>query len=133
MSIELFEHNKTAYKSAVAMLAEIGKAAVIHPTGTGKSFIGFKLCEDNPDKTVCWLSPSRYIFGTQLENLKKTGADVPKNIKFFTYAKLTYMSDEEIAEIAPDTIILDEFHHCGAEIWGSCVDTFLNMYKNTQF
>lgn len=71
MSIELFEHNQTAYESAVAMLAETGKAAVIHPTGTGKSFIGFKLCEDNPDKTVCWLSPSDYIFRTQLENLKR--------------------------------------------------------------
>ena len=71
MSISLFEHNQTAYNAAVSMLAEVGKAAVVHPTGTGKSFMGFKLCEDNPDKTVCWLSPSAYIFQTQLENLKK--------------------------------------------------------------
>ena len=69
MAMNLFEHNKTAYKAAVHMLDERGKAAVIHPTGTGKSFIGFKLCEDNPDKTICWLSPSRYIYQTQLENL----------------------------------------------------------------
>ncbi|MDE5993051.1 MAG: hypothetical protein K2G87_08385 [Oscillospiraceae bacterium] len=67
MSIELFEHNQAAYESAVAMLAETGKAAVIHPTGTGKFFIGFKFCEDNPDKTVCWLSPGDYIFRTQLK------------------------------------------------------------------
>ena len=39
MAIKLFEHNQQAYKSVVAMLAETGKAAVIHPTGTGKSFI----------------------------------------------------------------------------------------------
>lgn len=130
MSIDLFEHNKTAYESAAAMLAETGRAAVIHPTGTGKSFIGFKLCEDNPDKTVCWLSPSEYIFRTQLENLKKTGAEVPQNIKFFTYAKLVYMSDDELAEIAPDIVVLDEFHRCGAEIWGSRVNSFLDMYKN---
>ena len=58
MSIDLFEHNEKAYISAVSMLSETGKAAIIHPTGTGKSFIGFKLCEDNPDKVVCWLSPS---------------------------------------------------------------------------
>ena len=43
MAIRLFEHNQTAYNAAVAMLAETGKAAVIHPTGMGKSFIGFKL------------------------------------------------------------------------------------------
>lgn len=128
MSIELFEHNQTAYEAAVAMLAETGKAAVIHPTGTGKSFIGFKLCEDNPDKTVCWLSPSEYIFRTQLENLKKTGAEVPENIKFFTYAKLAYMSDEEFAEIIPDVFLCDEFHRCGSEIWGTRVNTLLKMY-----
>lgn len=91
--INLFEHNQTAYESAAAMLSVTGKAAVIHPAGTGKSFIGFKLYEDNPEKNVCWLSPSDYIFRTQLENLKKTGAEIPQNIKFFTYAKLTYMSD----------------------------------------
>ena len=64
----LYEHNRIAYEAAVSMLARTGRAAVIHPTGRGKSFIGFKLCEDNPDKVVLWLSPSEYIFRTQLEN-----------------------------------------------------------------
>ncbi len=53
------------------MLSETGKAAAVHPTGTGKSYIGFKLCEQFPDKTICWLSPSEYIFNTQPENLKQ--------------------------------------------------------------
>ena len=75
MAMHLYEHNQQAYEAAVHMLAERGKAAVIHPTGTGKSFIGFKLCEDNPDKTVCWLSPSRYIYQTQLENLREVSED----------------------------------------------------------
>ena len=110
------------------MLAETGKAAVIHPTGTGKSFIGFKLCEDNPDKTVCWLSPSEYIFRTQFETLKKTGAEVPQNIKFFTYSKLTYMSDEKLAEIAPDIVVLDEYHRGSAVVWQKRLMKFLNMY-----
>lgn len=65
MAMHLYEHNKTAYEASARMPAERGKAAVIHPTGTGKSFIGFKLCEDTPDKTICWLSPSRYIYQTQ--------------------------------------------------------------------
>lgn len=130
MSIELFEHNKTAYESAVAMLAETGKVAIIHPTGTGKSFIGFKLCEDNPEKNVCWLSPSDYIFRTQLENLKKTGAEIPQNIKFFTYAKLMYMSDDELAEIAPDMYVIDEIHRVGAPQWQRRVNILLNMYPN---
>ena len=41
MAICLYEHNQSAYRAAEAMLSSEGKAAVIHPTGTGKSFIGF--------------------------------------------------------------------------------------------
>ncbi len=131
MGISLFEHNDAAYKAAVKMLDEKGKAAVIHPTGTGKSFIGFKLCEDNPNAVVCWLSPSEYIFKTQVENLEKAGGSINENVKFFTYSKLIFMSDEEISEIKPEYIILDEFHRCGAEIWGKSVLKLLEMYKHT--
>ena len=131
MAMQLFEHNKTAYNAAVTMLSERGKAAVIHPTGTGKSFIGFKLCEDNPDKTICWLSPSKYIYQTQLENLAETSDGYqPENVKFYTYAKLMNVTKDEIAEIQPDYIILDEFHRCGAELWGAGVDAVLKAYPD---
>ena len=129
--IKLFEHNETAYISAIQMLTETGKAAVIHPTGTGKSFIAFKLCYDNANKKICWLSPGEYIFKTQCENLTATGSAVPNNIAFFTYAKLMLMSDAELEEIKPDYIILDEFHRCGAEMWGQGVKRLLNLYSDT--
>lgn len=131
MPMHLFLHNQTAYEAAVRMLAERGKAAVIHPTGTGKSFIGFKLCEDDPDKTICWLSPSRYIYQTQLENLAETSDGYqPENVKFYTYAKLMNADDDEITDIKPDYIILDEFHRCGAEFWGRGVDKLLKTYPD---
>jgi len=44
----LFEHNRKAYKAALCLMQETGRAAVIHPTGTGKSFLAFKLCVDHP-------------------------------------------------------------------------------------
>lgn len=50
MSIELFSHNQSAFESALEMLDSVGKAAVVHPTDTGKSYIGFKLCETFPEK-----------------------------------------------------------------------------------
>lgn len=131
MAIKLFSHNAVAYNSAIAMLAEKGQAAIIHPTGTGKSFIGFKLCEDNPDKIICWLSPSKYIFETQLENLKTASNGwTPENIKFCTYAKLMEMTAEQIQEFSPDYIILDEFHRCGAEMWGMGVQRLLGSFED---
>ena len=129
--ISLFSHNETAYNAAEEMLVETGKAAIIHPTGTGKSFIGFKLCETHADETVCWLSPSSYIFETQIENLKKiTGGYAPENITFFTYAKLMLMEQSELDEVPADYIILDEFHRAGAEMWGEGVQKLLKTYPN---
>lgn len=77
---------------------------MIHSTGTGKSFIAFKLCEDHPEKMICWLSPSSYIFKTQRKNLNNAGGDL-ENIRFFTYARLINMTPDEIAAIQPDCII----------------------------
>ena len=131
MSIKLFEHNQTAFDDALEMLEETGKAAVVHPTGTGKSYIGFKLCEQFPDKIICWLSPSEYIYKTQLENLKEDSDGwQPENVKFFTYAKLMLMTEVELQEIQPNFIILDEFHRCGAEMWGDGVNRLLEMYPD---
>ena len=131
MGITLFQHNEDAYKAALSLFAEIGKAAIIHPTGTGKSFIAFKLCEDFPDKTICWLSPSEYIFKTQIENLKAVSDGYePENIVFLTYAKLMGLDENELKEISPDYIVLDEFHRCGAEMWGKGVLNLLDMYPD---
>ncbi len=128
MAIELFRHNQDAYTAAVQMLRTTGKAAVIHPTGTGKSFIAFKLCEDHPEKTICWLSPSSYIFKTQLENVKNAGGNDLDNIRFITYARLINMTPDEISAIQPDYIVLDEFHRCGAEMWGLGVKNLLSAF-----
>ncbi len=131
MAVSLFEHNEKAYRSALKMLEQTGRAAIVHPTGTGKSFIGFKLCEDFSDKVVCWLSPSEYIFRTQLENLAEVSDGYqPRNVKFFTYARLMNLSDKEIVEIQPDYIVLDEFHRAGAEEWGKGVQKLLSAYKS---
>ena len=43
------------------MMEQYGKAAIAHLTGTGKSYIAFKLIENNPEKVVIWLSPGAYI------------------------------------------------------------------------
>lgn len=131
MAIELYAHNRDAYEAVKAMLYDKGKAAVVHPTGTGKSFIGFKLCEENQEKQICWLSPSEYIFETQLENLKAASDGYePENICFFTYAKLMQMYASELEQIRPDYIILDEFHRCGAQMWGAGVKALLDCYPD---
>lgn len=141
IDLKLFEHNRQAYEAAVKLMEETRKAAVIHPTGTGKSFIAFQLAVDHPDKKLLWLSPNAYIYQTQLENLKNTAAKEAKakasdaaeindidflegQIQFLTYSKLI-MNEEVVIRLQPDYIVLDEFHRCGAAEWGRSVRKLL--------
>ena len=131
VALRLFEHNEKAYHAAVRMMEQYGKAAIVHPTGTGKSYIAFKLIEDNPEKVVIWLSPSEYIFKTQLESLKRNDPDFPlANVLFYTYAKLMCCTQTQLDEIAaqkPAYLILDEFHRAGAECWGESTVALLKL------
>ena len=136
VALRLFEHNEKAYHAAVRMMEQYGKAAIVHPTGTGKSYIAFKLIEDNPEKVVIWLSPSEYIFKTQLESLKRNDPDFPlANVHFYTYAKLMCCTQAQLDEIAaqkPAYIILDEFHRAGAECWGESTVALLELCPNAK-
>jgi superfamily II DNA or RNA helicase len=132
--VNLYEHNQKAYEAAKTMLANEGKAAVIHPTGTGKSFIAFKFAADSPDSRILWLGPSEYIYRTQLENLRE-GADKEEpafaNIRFMTYTRLM-LEEDYIDTLQPDFIILDEFHRCGAALWGKSVEKLLLTYPGAK-
>lgn len=128
----LYAHNAAAYRAVTAMLAEEGKAAVIHPTGTGKSFIAFQLCADFPARQVCWLSPSEYIFRTQMDNWQAAGGASLEQIQFLTYAKLMTTGENDLAMLRPDIIILDEFHRCGAQQWGKGVQRLLAQYPQAK-
>ena len=43
MALRLFGHNEKAYHAAARMMEQYGKAAIVHPTGTGKSYIASKM------------------------------------------------------------------------------------------
>ena len=130
--IDLFEHNKTAYEAVLEQLADTGKACVIHPTGTGKSFIAFKWIEDRPDLRFLWLSPSENIFATQLENVKKASGFEPDNLDFMTYARLANLTDEEVSGLRPDGIVFDEAHRAGASVWQTGVERLMAAWPGAQ-
>lgn len=127
--LELFAHNRAAYDATAKLLASAGKAAVIHPTGTGKSFIAFQLAADHPGGNILWLSPSEYIFATQRESLRRQAPEVSlDNVHFYTYAKLLRLTDADRAAIAaqqPAYIILDEYHRAGAQEWSAALQRLL--------
>lgn len=126
--MELYAHNRTAYEAVKPMLEQHRRAAVIHPTGTGKSFLAFQLIEDHPDARFLWLSPNDYIFENQRRNADRAFF----NVEFMTYTKLLRLSEEALGELWPDYIILDEFHRCGAYYWGLGVQRLLDWYPKAR-
>lgn len=126
MGIVLYPHNECAYRAVEKMLEEHGRAAVIHPTGTGKSFIAFKYVERHAQMRTLWLSPSEYIFKTQLMSIEREAAGESfAQLQFMTYAKLMMRMQDELQQEPPELIILDEFHRCGADHWGDGVARLL--------
>lgn len=125
--IELFAHNDIAYSKLISQLNVADKACVIQPTGTGKSLILAKFISDRPNSNFVYLSPSKFIFKEVNKHLINSN-----NIKFITFHKLINLTVKEIQHLNPDFIIVDEFHRCGGEEWGSGVELLLKTYPDAK-
>lgn len=110
----LFPHNQKAYEAVMNAFAVQDRAAVVHATGTGKSYIGAAVAEhfDN----VLIVAPVAFI----LNEHRKVNKN---NVTFATYTKL--LLNYEAIGNGFDLIILDEFHRTGAEGWGAAVNTLI--------
>ncbi len=118
MKPELTEYNQVAYDSAMTMLRASGRAIVIQPAGTDKRSIGLKLAEEHPDDRVLWLSNS------------EAHVDGVSNIRSLTYSNLKLMIEDELAELRPDRIVLDEYDLCDSECRSSAIPALLSVYPN---
>ena len=126
MSVKLKKHNQQAYAKVKEMFEKDNKAAIIHPTGTGKSYIALKLIEENLDKKIIYLSPSMAIMHQLKKNMINEGVNF-RNLTRYTYQKLTALNRTGQLNLDADIIILDEFHHCGAEEWGKAVEELIKQ------
>ena len=133
-TVGLYDHNAESYKKIEKAFEEENIVAIVHATGTGKSYNALQLAYDNKDKNMVYVVPSNGI----IEHLKKIIDDNPKldiirdfpNLEFRTYQSFINMSLEEIEEVNVDLLILDEFHHIGAPVWGSRVDSIIETHPD---
>ena len=124
--IELYPHNQAALNHLEEALKYTRRAAVIQPTGTGKIFVALAFIERRPNNSFLYLAPSTHIFNQLKHHAGHT--DVLLHTTMMTYQKLCLLHEDELGKLEPDYIILDEFHRCGADDWGSAVDHLLALY-----
>ena len=130
-TVELYPHNQEAYKKIKQSIANGDKKiAISHATGTGKSYLIAKLCEDyNEDKKLV-LVPSRHI-KKEIKSLLKE--NYIKNVDVKLYQGLIKMSDEYISAMNYKIVALDEYHHDTAKVWGYKVRTLIDSHSETIF
>lgn len=128
--VELFKHNKTTYENITRIFETSNKCATVQPTGSGKSFLIFKLAQDNSNKTVVVFEPNKQIIGRVSEQMKEYGIE---NIKFFTYQKLNSQHKKgEISIENADYICLDELHRIKAKQWEQAVIAIQDKFPNAK-
>ncbi len=130
----LYDHNIESYEKIVESFEKENIVGIVHATGTGKSYNALQLALDNKDKKIIYITPSNGI----IEHLKKIindnqnldlKRDFP-NLEFRTYQSLINLSKEELSNLPCELLILDEFHHLGAPVWGSRVNTLIETHKD---
>jgi len=126
--IELFAHNRNTYYRINELWDNYRHVAVIQATGTGKSFLIAKVLADFLDKRKVVLAPSNYI----LEQQQSKMPWLSSSTDYLTYAKLARMNSKEIKALDAGLIVLDEFHRCGAEVWGSGVKKLLDCHPDSK-
>ena len=130
----LYNHNIESYEKIVKAFEKENIVGIVHATGTGKSYNALQLALDNKDKKIIYITPSNGI----IEHLKKIINDNPNldlkkdfsDLEFRTYQSLINLSKEELSNLPCELLILDEFHHLGAPVWGSRVNTLIETHKD---
>ena len=131
--LDLYPHNLESYEKIKKGFLEKQIVSIVHATGTGKSYNALQLALDNKDKKITYLVPSIGIVEHLKEILENNDLhlqrDLP-NLEFRTYQSLINLSRQELKELDIDFLIIDEFHHIGAPVWGERVNTIVETHKD---
>lgn len=131
MSMTLNPVNEAAFQKAVQSLETLNRAAVFHPTGTGKSCIAWKVVEAHPQTTFFWLvAGAQRLALRQAELTRYNGGTLPGNVRFCDCEKLAAATPEQwvrLGEQKPGCIVLDCYHKLSAVCWAQSVQKLLRM------
>lgn len=131
MSMTLNPVNEAAFQKAVQFLETLNRAAVFHPTGTGKSCIAWKVVEAHPQTTFFWLvAGAQRLALRQAELTRYNGGTLPGNVRFCDCEKLAAATPEQwvrLGEQKPGCVVLDCYHELSAVCWAQSVQKLLRM------
>lgn len=110
----LLPHNRDAAEKVMDAFRTSNRVAVVHSTGTGKSYIIAAVAENFEKPLV--IAPNNFV-------LSETRKICPAGTEFQTYP--SQLRKETFLPGRHDLIVLDEFHRAGAKRWGKGIERLL--------
>ena len=135
--LSLHKHQQEAYENVEKLFQDGRYAAVVFPTGCGKSFVTLEYILNHPDERILFLSPRnaikeqmyeyivKYIGGLDLSveeiqeqygSMKNAAKSFIPNIECMLYQTILKTGENEsldkvLDRLSPDLIVVDEMHH----------------------
>ena len=128
--VGLYEHNIESYEKVKEQFEKDNTVALIQATGTGKTYNAY----DNPNEKIIYVVPSVSI----IEHIKEVISRNPNlnlekdfhHVEFRTYQSFINLSSKELKDLNVNLLILDEFHHIGAPVWGARINEIIETHSN---
>ncbi len=132
--VGLYEHNINSYEKVKKQFEIDNFVALVQATGTGKTYNALQLAYDNPNEKIIYVVPSVSI----IEHIKEVINSNPnldlerdfKHVEFRTYQSFVNLSSKELKDLNANLLILDEFHHIGAPVWGARINEIIETHPN---
>lgn len=108
--MDLLPHNKIAYDAVIEHLKHSDRTCVIHPTGTGKSYIALQYIEDHPDDRGLYITSVATNLLEFWDKVEKLGpyrmvlnlSDIPRHVGTGKRGDLDGIVDEDDEEVIDD-------------------------------
>lgn len=119
--LDLHEHNRIGYEKVKNGFLTSNRCCVVHPTGTGKSYICLALFADHRSEKILYVTSYAKDLQLMEDKMKEYLGDY-NNITTCLYSGLDRLPFERY-----DYIILNEMHRAGATDWERMVKTILSQ------
>ena len=127
--MKVFEHKLKAYNNIKEAFKYDNRTCIIHPTGTGKTYITLQLLLEHPNASIIVVTSYKSI----LNQLEETMNDNGYGLESFPLLDVClYGSLGQFVNVKYDYIVLDEFHRSGAPTWGHSTNELLNNNPNAK-
>ena len=124
--LNLHEHNKIAYEKVKKFFLVNNRCCVIHPTGTGKSFISLALIADHLEDNILYVTSYAKDL-QQFESKMEAYLGDCENVDTCLYSGL-----QRIPYRKYSYIILNEMHRAGAAEWEKFVKSLLEQLPDAK-